>query len=488
MMPSLREDQARVEEPASHGEDLCFTPATRLAAAIRQKKLSPVEVVNAVYERIQRINPKINAFCTLTEEQAHRLAKESEAAVMRGDRLGALHGVPVSIKDVFPTRGVRTMFGSHIRKSYVPEEDAPAVAKLLAAGAILIGKTTTPEFAFKPVTDSPLTGITRNPWDLNKTSGGSSGGGGAAVAAGLGPIAIGSDAGGSIRAPSSFNGIFGLKPSFGRVAYYPSPPVPFLVHAGPMARTVRDAALMLNVIAGLDERDLLSLPADATDYLSACEGGVRGLRVAWSPALGYVKVDPQVGAITEAAAKAFESSLGCKVEAADPGFESPWNSLSILWVMNFALRLRGFLPEWESRMDPDLVKLIGNTERLGPTDYGEALAERSVLWDTTRKFFDRFDLLITPTLPISPFEAGRPYPDGMTAPPGSLVPFPDWSPFTYPWNITGQPAASVPCGFTHEGLPVGLQIVGRRFADATVFRAAAAFEQARPWNEKRPSL
>jgi aspartyl-tRNA(Asn)/glutamyl-tRNA(Gln) amidotransferase subunit A len=487
MMPALSADQAPAKERAIHGEEFCFTPATILAAAIRQKKVSPVEVINAVYERLHKTNPKVNAFCTLTEEQAHRIAKEAEAAVMRGDRLGALHGVPVSVKDVFLTRGVRTMFGSRIRENYVPEEDAPAVAKLLAAGAILIGKTTTPEFAFKPVTDSPLTGITRNPWDLNKTSGGSSGGAGAAVAAGLGPIAIGSDAGGSIRLPCSFNGIFGLKPSFGRVAYYPSRPVP-LVHAGPMARTVRDAALMLNVIAGPDERDLLSLPADATDYLSGCEDGIRGLRVGWSPALGYAKVDAQVGALTEAAAKVFDSSLGCKVETADPGFESPWEWLSILVVMGFALPLRGFLPEWDSRMDPDLVTIIRNVERLGPTDYGEALAKRFVFWDTTRKFFDRFDLLLTPTMPIPAFEAGRLSPDAMQVPAGSLMSFPDYSPFTYPWNITGQPAASVPCGFTREGLPVGLQIVGRRFADATVLRAAAAFEQARPWNEKRPSV
>jgi aspartyl-tRNA(Asn)/glutamyl-tRNA(Gln) amidotransferase subunit A len=469
------------------GQDLCFMSATTLAAAIRAKRVSPVEVVKAIYARIHQINPQINAFCTLSEELARQRAKEAEAAVMRGDRLGALHGVPVSVKDVFLTRGVRTMFGSRIRENYVPEEDAPAVAKLLAAGAILIGKTTTPEFAFKPVTDSPLTGITRNPWDLKKTPGGSSGGACAAVAAGLGPIAIGSDAGGSIRAPSSFTGIFGLKPSFGRVAYYPSAPIP-LVHAGPMARTVRDAALMLNVIAGPDERDLVSLPPEATDYLSACEGGIQGLRVAWSSTLGYAKVDPEVGAVTEAAAKVFESSLGCKVEAADPGFESPWESLSILMVMNFALRFRGFLPEWGSRMDPDLVTLIRNVERLGPTDFGEALAKRFALWDTIRKFFDRFDLLVTPTVPISAFEVGRLNPEGMSVPAGSLMPLADYSPFTYPWNITGQPAASVPCGFTREGLPVGLQIVGRRFADATVLKAAAAFEEARPWKEKRPSL
>ena len=470
-----------------HGEELCFTPATILAAAIRQKKVSPVEVINAVYGRLHKINPKINAFCTLTEEQSHRAAKEAEAAVMRGDPLGPLHGVPVSVKDVFLTRGVRTMFGSRVRENYVPEEDAPAVAKLLAAGAIPIGKTTTPEFAFKGVTDSPVTGITRNPWNLNKTSGGSSGGASAAVASGLAPIAIGSDGGGSIRVPSSFNGIFGLKPSFGRVAYYPSPPIP-LVHAGPMARTVRDAALMLNVIAGPDERDLLSLPADATDYLSACERAIRGLRVAWSPALGHVKVDSQVAALTEDAAKVFETSLGCKLEGADPGFQDPWSSFSMLWVMSFGLRFRGFLSEWEGRMDPHLVMLVRNIERLGPSDYGEALALRFALWDTIRKFFDRFDILLTPTVPVSAFEAGRPNPDGMSAHAGSLVPFADWFPFTYPWNITGQPAASVPCGFTREGLPVGLQIVGRRFSDAIVLRAAAAFEEVRPWNEKRPSI
>jgi aspartyl-tRNA(Asn)/glutamyl-tRNA(Gln) amidotransferase subunit A len=248
-------------------------------------------------------------------------AKQAEAAVMRGDRLRALHGVPVSIKEVFLTRGVRTTFGSRIRENYVPEEDAPAVAKLLTAGAILIGKTTTPEFAFKPVTDSPLTGVKRNPWDLSKTSGGSSGGSGAALAAGLGPIAIGSDAGGSIRLPSSFNGIFGLKPSFGRVAYYPSPPLP-LVHAGPMARTVRDATLMLNVMAGPDERDLASLPADATDYLSACEGGVRGLRVGWSPALGYVKVHPEAAAKSSRAAWAVSSKLVIQVSKTH-GIHSP---------------------------------------------------------------------------------------------------------------------------------------------------------------------
>ena len=480
-------DQARVEEPGSRAEDLCFMPATMLATAIREKRVSPVEVVDAVYTRLHKVNPRINAFCTLTEEKARLRAKEAEEAVMRGDRIGPLHGVPVSIKDLFLTRGVRTMFGSRIRENYVPDEDAPSVSKLQGAGAIPIGKTTTPEFGFKGVTDSPLTGISRNPWDPSKTCGGSSGGGGAAIATGLGPLAIGSDGGGSIRIPSSFNGIFGLKPSFGRVAYYPPTPVPVLVHAGPMARTVRDAALMLNVIAGPDERDLLSLPADGTDYLSACDGGIRGLRVAWSATLGYAKVHPEVALLTDAAARAFETDLGCRVDAADPGFESPSSFMSVLWIMSFSLRLRALLGEWASRMDPDLVTIVKRVDRLGPSDYGEALVKRGLFWDTTRKFFDRYDLLLTPTLPVPPFEAGRIAPEGMVTP-EALLPFGDWTPFTYPWNLTGQPAATVPCGFTREGLPVGLQIIGRRFADATVLRAAAAFEKARPWSDKRPMM
>lgn len=461
-------------------------PAVALATAIRKKKVSPVEVIDAVYARLHRINPRINAFCTLTEEEARRSARMAEAAVMRGDRVGPLHGVPVSIKDLFMTRGVRTMFGSHIRENFVPDENAPAVDKLLASGAISIGKTTMPEFAFKPVTDSPLTGISRNPWDLSKTCGGSSGGAGAAIAASLGPLALGSDGGGSIRIPSSFNGIFGLKPSLGRVAYYPASAVPALIHAGPIARTVRDAALMLNVIAGPDERDLLSLPADGIDYLAACNGGIRGLRVAWSATLGYVKVHPEVARITEAAAKVFETDLGCKIDAIDPGFDSPWDFFQVLWVMSFSLRLSAFLDQWAPRMDPDLVSIVKGVNRLGPSDYGDALVKRGLLWDQVRKFFDRYDLLLTPTLPVPPFEVGRTAPEGMVTP-QALVPFGDWVPFSYPWNLTGQPAASVPCGFTREGLPVGIQIVGRRFGDATVLRAAAAIEQARPWADKWPS-
>jgi aspartyl-tRNA(Asn)/glutamyl-tRNA(Gln) amidotransferase subunit A len=469
-------------------KDLCYTSAIALAAAIRAKQLSPVELVRAIYARLHEINGRINAFCTLTEEEATKAAKEAETTVMRGGRLGLLLGLPISIKDLLFTSGIRTMSGSRTRENYVPTEDAPAVARVIASGAILIGKTTTPEFGFKAVTDSPVTGITRNPWDTSKTAGGSSGGAGASVASGLGPLALGTDGAGSIRIPASFNGIFGLKPSYGRVAVYPPNPVPFLSHVGPMTRTVRDAALLLSVIAGSDERDLLSLPADSTDYLAACEGGIRGFRVAWSPTLGYAKVQSEVASITNAAARSFEKTLGCYVEMADPGFESPHRQFAILWTMSYALRFRALLEEWGSQMDPGLVSLIQGASRFGPNDFGEALATRSALWHKTREFFERFELLLLPSLPVPAFAASSSVPEGLTGTSGPIPPFPDWIPFTYPWNLTGQPAATVPCGFTRNGLPVGLQIVGRRFADATVLRAAAAFEDAYPWAHQRPIL
>jgi aspartyl-tRNA(Asn)/glutamyl-tRNA(Gln) amidotransferase subunit A len=478
----------RPASAAVPSDDLGFLPATEMANAIRAKKLSPVEIVDAIFARIHALDSRINAYCTLTEDLARRKAKEAEAAVMRGEELRPLDGIPVSIKDLLITEGVRTMFGSHIREKYVPEEDAPSVTKLGGSGAILIGKTTTPEFGFQGITESPLTGVTRNPWDLSRTCGGSSGGAGAAVAAGLGPLAVGTDGGGSIRIPSALNGIFGLKPSFGRVAVYPASPVAFLVHVGPMTRTVRDAALMMNAMAGPDERDLLSLPADSTDYMKACDGGIRGLRVAFSPALGYAKVNPEVAKLVEAAAKVFETDLGARVEIRDPGFEYPWKMFSVLWVTSYGLRLGELLPEWESRMDPNLVKLTKQMTKLGRSDYANAVAQKANNWDAVRKFFEGYDLLLTPTVPVTAFPVGRVAPEEYSAGPDDLIPFPDWVPFTYPFNLTGQPAASVPCGFTEGGLPVGLQIVGKRFADATVLRAAAAFESARPWQGRRPAL
>lgn len=465
--------------------DICFMPATELADKIRRKALSPVEVVDAAFKRIYALNPALNAFCTLTEERARADAKVAEAAVMHGDPLGPLHGVPVSIKDLILTKGVRTMRGSKIYEHFVPDEDAPVVERLRQAGAIMLGKTTTPEFGFKGMTDSPVTGISRNPWNPDRTPGGSSGGAGAAVAAGMGPLAVGTDGGGSIRIPSSFCGIFGMKASFGRVPAYPPSAVAPLSHTGPMTRTVRDAALMLNAMVGPDDRDIHSLPRDATDYLAACEGNLRGLRVAWSATLGYAPVEPEVARAGEAAARVFAGDLGCRLDVADPGFDNPASTFNTLWVGGLGTYLQPYLAEWKSRLDPDLAKMIDGLPRLTAADYAGALMQKTLVWDKARTFFQRYDLLLTPTMPTVAWEAGKPAPAQIAGRP--IAEF-GYTPFTFPFNLTGQPAATVPCGFSSDGLPIGLQIIGRRLDDATVLRACAAFEAARPWTETRPRM
>src|SRR5215510_9092484 len=293
--------------------DLCFTPATELATMIRAKQVSPVEVTRAVLDRIERVNPTLNAFCTLTADTALARAREAEAAVMRGGALGPLHGIPYSIKDLAFTKGIRTMSGSHIFATRVPDVDAPFVTRLREAGGVMLGKTATPEFGWKGMGDSPLTGSTRNPWNTAMTTGGSSAGAGAAAAAGLGPLHHGSDGAGSIRIPSAFCGIYGLKPSFGRVPMWPLSNNDNTTHHGPMTRTVVDAALMLSVMAGPDDWDRTSLEAAPDDYVGKLGTGVKGRRVAFSPTLDGLRVDPDVAAVVREAARAFET-LGSTVD------------------------------------------------------------------------------------------------------------------------------------------------------------------------------
>lgn len=463
-------------------DDLAFVSAADLAGEIRAKKLSPVEVVEAVLDRIGRLNPRLNAYATVTAEAARREARAAEAAVMRGERLGPLHGVPVSVKDLVITKGVRTTFGSRIYAQYLPEEDAPLVERLRAAGAILVGKTTTPEFGWKGTTDSPLFGITRNPWNLDRSPGGSSGGAGAAVAAGLAPLAVGTDGGGSIRIPGSFCGVFGLKPTFGLVPVYPASATGSLSHAGPMTRTVRDAALMLQVMAGRDDRDPLSFPWSGEDLTTGLERGARGLRVAWSPTLGYAAVDPEVQRLTEAAAQRF-ADLGCSVEQVDRVFDDPDPIWAPLFYGAMAARFHDLLPEWRKRMDPGLVQVVEEGSRMSAVQFAQAGLARGAFSEAVRRFFLAYDLLLTPTLAVPPFAAGQERPADDRG--GSRL---AWVAFTYPFNLTGYPAATVPCGFTADRLPVGLQIVGRRLEDAMVLRAAAAFEAAAPWSDRRPLL
>lgn len=466
-------------------DELCWMTAVELAGVIRRKKVSPVEVVETVLARIERLNPKLNAYCTMTADSARREAKAAERALTRrGARLGPLHGVPFSIKDLLITKGVRTTWGSKLYADHVPEEDAPAVERLKAAGAILVGKTNTPAFGWIGATHNLVFGITRNPWNPERTPGGSSGGAGAAVAAGMAPLAVGTDGGGSIRIPSCFSGVFGLKPSFGRVPVYPFSGAWSLSHAGPMTRTVTDAALMLNVLAGPDERDPHSLPGQPIDYVKALRGSLKGLRVAWSSTLGYATVDPEIQAVCQRAAKRFKE-FGCKLDAADPGWASPYEAWKVIFCGGIAARLAPYLPEHRQDIEPGLVRIIEEALKWPPTCYVQAWFDRLTFYDHVRKFFAKYDLLLTPTVACPPFKAGLENPTEIA---GRPIPEYGWIPFTYPFNLTGQPAASVPCGFTRDGLPVGLQIVGRRFDDATVLRAAACFEQVQPWSGRKPPI
>jgi len=467
-------------------DEVCWLSATELARDIRRKKISPVEVTDAVLSRIERLNPTLNAFCTVTADAARREAKAAERALMRRSaRLGSLHGVPFSIKDLVITKGVRTTWGTRIHADHVPEEDAPVVERLKAAGGILVGKTNTPMFGWIGATHNLLFGVTRSPWNPDRTPGGSSGGAGAAVAAGMAPLAIGTDGGGSIRIPASFSGIFGLKPSYGRVPTYPFSGAWSLSHAGPMTRTVADAALMLNVIAGPDERDQYSLPPSGVDYVKALRGSLKGLRVAWSSTLGFARmVDPEVLAVSERASRRFKE-FGCRLEAVDPRFPDPSQAWHAIFCGGIATRLASHLPDRTADIDPGLARIIADALGWPPTKYVQAWFDRLSLWDSARKFFARYDLLLTPTVACPPFKVGL---DNPTEIAGAPIQEYDWIPFTFPFNMTGQPAASIPCGFTRDGLPIGLQIVGRRFDDATVLRAAAAFEKAAPWAGRRPPI
>jgi aspartyl-tRNA(Asn)/glutamyl-tRNA(Gln) amidotransferase subunit A len=463
--------------------DLCYMPATDLAVAIRTKQVSPVEVINAVLSRIEQLNPRLNAFCLVTDEAARQAARGAEQAVMRGEPLGPLHGVPVSIKDLVITKGIRTMRGSKLYEHDVPTEDAPVVERLRAAGAIILGKTTSPEFGFKGVTDSPVTGITRNPWHHERTSGGSSGGAGVAVATGMGPLAVGTDGGGSIRIPSSFCGIYGLKPHVGRVPVYPASTIGDISHVGPMTRTVRDAALMLNAIAGSDDRDRLSLPTSHPDYLQATEGDIQGLRMAWSADLGFAVVDPEVKQIAAAAAATF-SELGCHVDEINPGFDNPGEFFRYFFYVNIGTMLQDY-PGYERQIDPQLLANLAEVKGVSGQDYARVMLRRGAVFDKVQRLFATYDVLLCPTVAVPPFEVGI---EGPTQIAGRAVDRRIWIAMTPLFNLTGQPAATVPCGFTDEGLPIGLQIVGRRFDEVTVLRASAAFEAIRPWAHKRPPM
>jgi aspartyl-tRNA(Asn)/glutamyl-tRNA(Gln) amidotransferase subunit A len=459
--------------------DIAYASALDLVELYRTQALSPVEAAEALLARAEALQPKLNAFCIIDRDGALEAAQEAERRWRDGAPLGPLDGVPVTIKDLVLMRGFPTRRGSRMIDSVPDTEDGPAVARLREAGAVILGKTTTPEFGWKAIGDSPLTGVTRNPWNLERTPGGSSAGAAAACAAGIAPLHVGSDGAGSIRIPAAFTGIFGIKATFGRVPAHPASPMGLLSNVGPMTRSVRDAALMLNILARPDHRDPYSLPPERRMYLDGIEEGVGGWRIAYSPDLGYAKVDPEIAACVAEAARRFEE-LGAHVEEVGAIFDSPRQVLLTLWAAGAARVMAGFPQEKRRLAEPGLIEIAAHGARIGAVDYVGADLARTALGARMAEFHQRYDLLLTPMMPVPALPVGQDLND-----PAEEM-WIDWSPFSYPFNMTRQPAASIPCGLTSAGLPIGLQIVGPLYAEDRVLRAARAFEQTRP--ERRPPL
>jgi len=465
-------------------ETLAFTTATKLAELIRTKQVSPVEVMAATLRRIAALDQHVNAFACVGADRAMAQARQAEAALMGGGPIGRLHGLPTTIKDLAITKDLPTEFGTLIMKGNQPTEDTPFVTRLQDAGAIVIGKTTTSEYGWKGVSQSPLTGITHNPWKHGYNAGASSAGAAAAAASGFGHLHQGSDGAGSIRMPSHFCGVFGLKPSFGRVPAYPVSTGDYTSHSGPISRSVADAALMLEVMAGPHPLDHTTLEAGPANYTGRLHEGVKGKRIAYSPDLGHARVDPAVAALVKAAVARF-TELGATVEEVP----TPWAKdgpelIRFFWPAHMA-RLAPKLTDWESRMDPGLVACIKAGAGISVVDYLLMRERKMAYVAAINHWFEDWDFLLTPAVSVAAFPAELLMPAHW---PSHAWDWVGWAEFSYPFNMSWNPAASVPCGFTADGLPVGLQVVGRRFDDLGVLQAAAAFEAAQPWADKRPAL
>src|SRR5262245_36873514 len=468
--------------------DLTFTPAVELARLYRRRAVSPLEVVQAALTRIDAVNPQVNAFVTLVRDEALREARRATAAMRRGRVLPPLFGVPVGIKDVTPTKGILTTYGSTLFKDHVPDVDALVVERLRAAGAIVLGKTNTPEFAFGPNTVNAVFGATRNPWNLALTAGGSSGGSAAALATGMCPIAEGTDLGGSVRGPASYCGVVGFRTTPGLIPRYPSVLAwdTYSVE-GPMARTVADAALMLSAMAGVDERSPLSYEIDTGDFTRAVRApSVKGWRIAWTPDLdGLMTIDDEVRAVFERAVRVFRSA-GARMEKGGPDFGEVPEIVRLTRGLLMVARHADKLPEHRAILQPGLVE---NTEQglaLTPGEIARGELLRTRLWQRVREFLSERDFLITPTAATPPFPVEQPHVIEINGRPvGKTM---QRSYLTYAFSVLGLPAISIPCGFTKGGLPVGLQIVGKRRGEAAVLRAAAAFEAAQPWAPHVPPV
>lgn len=455
--------------------DLGQATASDLSTLYQSGQASPVEATKAALERIERFNPAVNAYCHVDPEGALASARQAEQRWQKEAPLSPIDGVPSSIKDLTLTIGMPTRKGSRTTSDAGPwDVDAPYSARMRAAGAVLLGKTTSPEFGWKGVTDNPLYGITRNPWDVTRTSGGSSGGAGAAAALNMGVLHQGSDAGGSIRIPCGFTGTFGIKSTFGLVPQWPASAMTTLSHLGPMTRTVRDSALMMTITSVPDRRDWYAAAITPRDWTAGLEAGVKGLKIAYSPTLGYVSVDPEIAALVKAAVERL-ADQGAIIEEVDPGFSDPLDMFNTLWFAGAAKVVALLTPEQRAVVDPGFLAIAEQGSQISIVDYMKAQDARAALGQQMAEFHARYDALITPTLPLVAFEAGH------NVPPGSgLEHWMNWTPFSYPFNLTQQPAASVPCGLTKAGLPAGVHVVADKYNDALVMQICQAIESSQP--------
>lgn len=465
--------------------DLSFTPAYKLADMIKSKKLSPVELMEVTLKRIREINPKINAYLTVVDEEAMQAARKAEKNLSAGAEVGPLHGIPISIKDMQLTKGIRTTMGSLVYKDFIPDHEGTFIRRLKAAGAIIVGKTNTPEFGISFSTENKLGDACHNPWNTERTSGGSSGGAAAGVAAGIAPIAQGGDGAGSTRVPACFCGLYGLKGSYGRVPKEPTTWGGFshISHIDAMTRSVRDTALMMSVLSGPDGIDFTCIRTPAPDFLKALDTGLKKLKVAWSPDLGYdVEVDPEVRSAIAAAVRVY-TEMGHVVEEAAPATEEPFDTWDVLMATRFHFPLGFVLDEHEDKIMDYTKKAMECARSLSGLEVAKGWMQIEKIRAAMLDFFEKYDLLLTPTTAVPAFPIGK---RACGRGRGLL----DWEfcPFTCVFNLTGNPAASVPCGFSSDGLPIGLQIVGRREDEVTVLRASAAFEEARPWLGRHPPI
>lgn len=456
-------------------EEFDLMSAGELRARIAAREVSPVEVTRRALNKAETTQSSLNSFFVIMHDDAMAAAQRAEDAVMRGEMLRPLHGIPFSAKDLMAVKGQPYCSGSRAMKGNVASVDAPAVERAKAAGAILIGKTTTSEFGCKPVGDSPLTGVTRHPWNLDKTPGGSSAGAAASVAAGITPFALGTDGGGSIRIPCSLTGLAGLKGQFGRVPVWPTSATPTLAHVGPIARSMEDAALVFSVIAGQDLRDPFSVAGPVPDVIASASVSHGTLRVAYSPTLGYARAEKEVLDIVETAAFVFEE-FGCRVDVIDNVFdEDPADLWTAEFYAGVGTRLRKQLEDQRELLDPAVADILEPALSQDMRGYYETVFKRYDLRDKMRRLFETYDLLISPVTPVTSIDAGINIPPGLED--RNLV---SWVFYTYPFNLTGNPAASVCAGVASDGMPVGMQIVGRGFSEDLVTRAAMAFERSKP--------